>query len=193
MLRQDGRAAAAGAAAHAGDDQKGVDLVGGDAVDRALDLVDVLLGDPSAQFVVGTDAVALHAGLADEHAVLVGDVLEPEQVRPRGVDRDGRADDVAPVSIVVGQKAVDDLPAGLPESDHSKFHIVDLFSVVSTRRHGEHKFCDRIEEKRLRNERFSRERCYFASRSGSSPSASPMMTVFSLSVFWARRRRSESA
>jgi len=124
VFGEDGRATGTGAAAHTGDDQKGVDLVGRDRVDGVLYLVDVLLGDFRAEFVVSTHAVALDAGLADEYAILLWYIIETDEVRLRGVDGNRRADDSATRPIVVIEESIDDFATGLSESDHRQLHCL---------------------------------------------------------------------
>jgi len=95
-----------------------------DRVDGALYLVDVLLGDLRAEFVVSADPVALHPGLTDEHALVLSDVLEAHEIGFGRVDGRGRADDLRARPLVVLQEFVDDFFPRLSESDHCKFHRV---------------------------------------------------------------------
>jgi len=123
VFGQHRRAAAPGPAAEAGDDEKGVDLARDHPVDRTLDLLEILTGTLLAEFGLGPRSVSLHHRLPDEDPVLVRHVVEPHQIRLRGVDGDGVADDPGPPARVVLEKPVQDLSAGLPEADHCEFHI----------------------------------------------------------------------
>jgi len=122
VLGQHRRAAAAGAPAQAGHDEERVDLVDRNIVERVLYLVDVRLGDFGTEFVVGADAVALHARLPDQDPICFRDAFEPLEVDRRGVDRDGVGEDVHPGPLLVLDEPVDDLSACLPEADECQFH-----------------------------------------------------------------------
>jgi len=104
----------------------------GDVVGRGDDLGRLLGGYLRAQFVVGTHAVAADAGLADEHPLVVGDVVEPLEVGLRRVYRRGVRDEVRVGPLLVGQELVDDLPAGLTDRDECEFHGIPC-GVLATR------------------------------------------------------------
>jgi hypothetical protein len=90
--------------------------------DRVRYPIEVLADTPLPDVGIRARSVAADDRRARQQPVVLRYAVQPHQIRLRGVDRDGVADEPGPPRRVVLEEPIEDLPAGLPDADDGELH-----------------------------------------------------------------------